>query len=125
MTPIEGLDFIGIPSRDAERSKQFYGEVLEFRSDEHKSHEFWVGETCFAIWEPEKMGVQFQPQKNAHLALHVDDIEAARAVLEARGVKFNGATFDTGVCWMALFEDPDGNDLMLHHRYAPEPDRTQ
>jgi hypothetical protein len=26
---------------------------------------------------------------------------------------------DTGVCHMALFTDPDGNDLMLHHRYAP------
>ena len=26
---------------------------------------------------------------------------------------------DTGVCHMALFVDPDGNDLMLHRRYAP------
>ena len=34
-------------------------------------------------------------------------------------MEFNGETFDTGVCRMALFEDPDGNDLMLHHRYAP------
>jgi hypothetical protein len=24
-----------------------------------------------------------------------------------------------GVCRMALFTDPNGNDLMLHHRYAP------
>jgi hypothetical protein len=23
------------------------------------------------------------------------------------------------VCHMALFNDPDGNPLMLHHRYAP------
>ena len=30
-----------------------------------------------------------------------------------------GDTFDTGVCHMAFFTDPDGNDLMLHHRYAP------
>jgi hypothetical protein len=26
---------------------------------------------------------------------------------------------DTGVCHMAFFTDPDGNDLMLHNRYAP------
>jgi hypothetical protein len=26
---------------------------------------------------------------------------------------------DTGVCHMAFFADPDGNQLMLHHRYAP------
>ena len=34
-------------------------------------------------------------------------------------MKFFGETLDTGVCHMAFFEDPDGNSLMLHHRYAP------
>ena len=65
------------------------------------------------------MGMEFAPQKNAHPALHVDDVAAARAELEAKGVEFNGDTFDTGVCHMAFFTDPDGNDLMLHNRYAP------
>jgi hypothetical protein len=36
-------------------------------------------------------------------------------------VTFFGETFDTGVCHMAIFADPDGNQLMLHHRYAPYP----
>ena len=70
------------------------------------------------------MGMEFAPQKNAHPALHVDDVAAARAELEAKGVEFNGDTFDTGVCHMALFTDPDGNDLMLHHRYAPATERA-
>ena len=61
----------------------------------------------------------FAPQKNGHLALHVDDIEDARAKIEAKGVEFAGDTLDTGVCKMAFFTDPDGNDLMLHSRYAP------
>jgi hypothetical protein len=26
---------------------------------------------------------------------------------------------DTGVCHMAFFADPDGNNLMLHSRYSP------
>ena len=30
-----------------------------------------------------------------------------------------GETFDTGVCLMAFFSDPDGNAIMLHRRYAP------
>jgi predicted enzyme related to lactoylglutathione lyase len=51
--------------------------------------------------------------------MHVEDVEAARAELEAKGVVFDGETFDTGVCHMAFFSDPDGNNLMLHHRYAP------
>jgi hypothetical protein len=44
---------------------------------------------------------------------------AARTELEQKGVTFVGGTLDTGVCHMAFFTDPDGNDLMLHHRYAP------
>jgi catechol 2,3-dioxygenase-like lactoylglutathione lyase family enzyme len=113
------LDFVGIPSTDPERSRAFYVETLGLRPDEKGSFEFWIGETCFSIWEPGRMGAQFAPQKYAHLALHVDDVAAARAELEAKGVEFNGETLDTGVCHMALFTDPDGNDLMLHHRYAP------
>ena len=65
------------------------------------------------------MGFQFAPQNNAHVALHVDDVAAAKAELEGKGVEFLGDVFDTGVCHMAFFKDPDGNDLMLHHRYAP------
>jgi catechol 2,3-dioxygenase-like lactoylglutathione lyase family enzyme len=115
---ITGLDFIGIPSQDAGRSRKFYGEVLGLRPDSKSENEFWVDQTCFGIWEPEQMGFTFAPQKNGHIALHVEDVAAARAELEAKGVEFAGDTFDTGVCHMALFTDPDGNDLMLHHRYA-------
>ena len=116
---ITKLDFVGIPSQDSERSRRFYGETLELRADENAQFEFWAGETCLGIWEPERLGMEFDPQKNGHLALHVDDVEAARAELEAKGVTFAGETLDTGVCHMALFTDPDGNDLMLHQRYAP------
>ena len=116
---IEKLDFVAVPTQDTERAKKFYGETLGLRTDEHTGSEFWVGETCVSIWEPEKQGMPFAPQKNGHLALHVEDVEKARAELEEKGVEFAGDTFDTGVCHMALFTDPDGNDLMLHHRHAP------
>jgi catechol 2,3-dioxygenase-like lactoylglutathione lyase family enzyme len=116
---INKLDFVAIPSRDAERSRAFYVDTLGLRPDDHARFEFWAGETCFGIWEPERFGMQFSPQKNAHPALHVDDVSAARAELEAQGVVFAGETLNTGVCHMAFFADPDGNDLMLHHRYAP------
>jgi catechol 2,3-dioxygenase-like lactoylglutathione lyase family enzyme len=116
---ITKLDFVGVPSTDAERSRAFYLDTLGLRPDSRSKFEFWVGDTCFGIWEPAKMGFEFAPQKGAHLALHVEDVAAARAELEAKGVEFLGDTFDTGVCHMALFTDPDGNDLMLHHRYAP------
>ena len=116
---ITGLDFVGIASRDAARSRAFYVDTLGLRPDDTSQYEFWIGETCFAIWEPEKMGREFVANTASYPALHVDDIEAARADLEARGVRFIGDTFDTGVCLMAFFADPDGNSLMLHHRNAP------
>jgi catechol 2,3-dioxygenase-like lactoylglutathione lyase family enzyme len=117
---IRKLDFVGVPSEDAERSRAFYVDTLGLKADEGSRFEFWAGDTCFGIWEPKKFGMEFAPQKNAHPALHVDDVEAARAELEAKGVEFAGEILDTGVCHMAFFTDPDGNDLMLHHRYAPQ-----
>ena len=119
MTTVSRLDFVAVPSQDAERSRAFYGETLGLRADEHTATEFWVGDTCLSIWEPANFGMPFAPQKNAHLALHVDDVAAARAELESKGIVFTGDVMDTGVCHMAFFNDPDGNDLMLHHRYAP------
>jgi catechol 2,3-dioxygenase-like lactoylglutathione lyase family enzyme len=113
------LDFVAVPCTDPERTRSFYLDTLGLRQDEKARFEFWVGDTCFAIWEPAKLGAEFAPQKNGHIAIHVDDVAAARAELEGKGVEFLGEIFDTGVCHMAFFTDPDGNDLMLHHRYAP------
>ncbi len=116
---IEKLDFIGVPSQDAERTRAFYVDTLGLRPDDNARYEFWAGNTCFGIWEPAKFGMEFAPQRNAHPALHVEDVAATRAELEAKGVEFAGDVMDTGVCHMAFFQDPDGNDLMLHGRYAP------
>ncbi len=117
--PVTGVDFVGVPSTDWKRSRDFYVDTLGLRPDEKGQSEFWIDQTCFAIYEPAQFGLEFAPQKNAHIAMHVEDVAAARAELEAKGVEFLGETFDTGVCHMAIFSDPDGNDLMLHHRYSP------
>ena len=117
--PVTGVDFVAVPSTNWERSRAFYVDTLGLEPDAHAQAEFWVGTTCFGIWEPSRMGMEFVPQRNGHIALSVDDVAATRSELEAKGVAFFGETLDTGVCHMALFRDPDGNDLMLHHRYAP------
>jgi len=116
---ITGVDFVAVPSTDWQRSRAFYVDTLGLRPDATGQAEFWVGQTCFGIYEPTTFGLEFAPQTTAHLALHVDDVATARAELEAKGVEFQNETFDTGVCHMALFSDPDGNELMLHRRYAP------
>lgn len=118
MPDISRLDFVTIPSQDAAKARAFYGETLGLRPDARSENEFWVGQTCISIWEPASFGMPFAPQKNGPMALHVDDVIAARAELEARGVTFVNDVVDTGVCHMAFFTDPDGNDLMLHGRHA-------
>ena len=119
---IRRVDFIGIPSRDADRAREFYRGTLGLRADEHGAYEQWAGDTCLGIWEPEKVGMEFVAQTGNPLPLRVEDVPAARAELESKGVTFFGETLDTGVCHMAIFADPDGNQLMLHHRYAPYED---
>jgi catechol 2,3-dioxygenase-like lactoylglutathione lyase family enzyme len=119
MAVIERLDFLGVPTQNPERSRAFYRDVLGLRPDEHAEWEQWAGDTCFGIWEPEKQGMPFVAQKGNPWPLRCDDVAEMRAELEAKGVRFFGDTLDTGVCHMAIFADPDGNELMLHRRYAP------
>jgi predicted enzyme related to lactoylglutathione lyase len=121
-SPISRVDAIGIPSSNSDRSRAFYVETLGLRPDEHSHYEFWVDQTCFAIWEPAQWGGEYEPQTTSIALLHVDDVEKARKELEAKGVQFSEETFDTGVCHMAMFTDPDGNQLTLHKRYAPYSD---
>jgi predicted enzyme related to lactoylglutathione lyase len=120
---ITGVDFVSIPTQDVERAAEFYGQTLGMRRSmykpEHNFAEFENGTVTLSVINPDKMGIgTFQPVPFP-LALHVEDVAAARAELESRGVEFAGDIFDTGVCHMAFFRDPDGNALMLHHRYAP------
>jgi predicted enzyme related to lactoylglutathione lyase len=120
---ITGVDFVSLPTQDLDRAVKFYGETLGltrsvYRPDRNFA-EFENGTVTFSIMDPEKMGIgPFQPNKS-HFALHVDDVAEARATLEQRGVSFMGEIFDTGVCHMAFFTDPDGNAFMFHRRYAP------
>lgn len=121
-TPVDGVDFVTIPSLDIERSIEFYGTKLGLpqsaRYGSMPGVEFETGSLTLSVIESKAFGIEFAPHGHP-VALHVDDVEAARVELEARGVEFGAETMDTGVCHMAHFRDPDGNALMLHHRYAP------
>jgi predicted enzyme related to lactoylglutathione lyase len=117
---VQHVDFISIPTRDVARAKRFYGEILRLprERDTPAGAEYRAGQVTLGIWKPEDQGLPFAPNP-AGFALRVADVSAARRELEEAGVRFDTDTFDTGVCHMALFHDPDGNQLILHHRYAP------
>jgi predicted enzyme related to lactoylglutathione lyase len=123
---ITGVDFITVPTRDFEQAEKFYGDVLGLERSKQwgsmPAREFETGSLTIAVMQSDAFGVEFQAHSHP-IALHVDDVHAAREELESKGVEFTGDTMDSGVCHMAQFADPDGNRLMFHHRYAPKDTR--
>jgi catechol 2,3-dioxygenase-like lactoylglutathione lyase family enzyme len=122
---IERVDFVSIPVRDLARADAFYGEVLGLERSP-KSGERWVeyetGNVTLALVSPAALGPQFLEDFRPiwmPVALRVPDVAEARRRLESAGVEFRGEIIDSGVCHIAVFHDPDGNTLQLHHRYAP------
>jgi predicted enzyme related to lactoylglutathione lyase len=119
---VRAVDFVGMPTHDLDAAVKFYGETLGLPRSvyipDRNYSEFETGNLTVSVYNPEKMGMEHNRNPNP-IALHVDDVAEVRRALEERGVQFHGDVLDTGVCHMAFFTDPDGNALMLHHRYAP------
>jgi catechol 2,3-dioxygenase-like lactoylglutathione lyase family enzyme len=121
-TTVTGVDFLTVFVKDYPAAHEFYAEVLGLeRSAEYVKRpggEYETGTLTLQVIDAAAVGQEFKPARNP-IALHVGEVEAARAELESKGVEFFGETSDTGVCHMSFFSDPDGNVLMLHNRYAP------
>ena len=120
---VTGTDFITVSTKDLDAAVEFYGGVLGLpeskRWGQMPAVEFETGNLTIAVMQSEAFGIE--PRANNHpIELRVDDVDAARTELESRGVVFEGDTLDSGVCHQAFFEDPDGNALAIHHRYAPQ-----
>lgn len=124
---IERTDFIAVPVQDRERAAQFYGEVLGLEKNPNSTEnwiEFETGNVTLALVSPDQIGAEYKPLPIGSIAFRVADIDAARARLEEAGVEVGPEQWDSGVCNGLVFYDPDGNGLVLHHRYAPYPDGT-
>ncbi len=119
---ITGVDFATVFVKDYPAAVEFYGGTLglEHSADYGKipGGEFETGTLTLQVVDAAAIGREFQPN-GSPIAFHVDDVEAARAELESKGITFLADTMDSGVCHMAFFTDPDGNSLMFHNRYAP------
>jgi catechol 2,3-dioxygenase-like lactoylglutathione lyase family enzyme len=117
---VERTDFVSVPVTDLERSTAWYRDTLGLeQTGEGQWPEFRLGENAFLyLLDPTNVGQEFRGPHTAPIALRVPDVEEARRELEGKGIAFFGETFDTGVCHMAHFADPDGNVFMFHRRYA-------
>lgn len=122
-TLITGVDFVCVPTRDHDRAAEFYAETLGLERvkgwGDKPATEFQAGNLTLAVMDPSAFGQPEAHPNSAPIALQVEDVEAARDELKAKGVTFLLEMMDSGVCHQAFFTDPDGNPLILHHRYAP------
>jgi catechol 2,3-dioxygenase-like lactoylglutathione lyase family enzyme len=119
---VTGVDFATVFVKDFPAAVQFYGTVLGLPCSAEYGKvdgaEFETGSLKLQVMSAAAIGLEFH--RSTHpIALRVEDVAAARAELESRGISFAADTIDSGVCHMAFFEDPDGNALLLHHRYVP------
>lgn len=121
-TTITGVDFATVFVSDYPAASDFYGQTLGLdRSVDYgkiPGGEFETGNLTLQVLDATAVGQEFKPSTHP-IAFHVEDVEATRADLESKGISFLGDTMDSGVCHMAPFRDPDGNVLLIHHRYAP------
>jgi len=122
---VTGVDFVTMPTHNLEAAKEFYGTVLGLEQSNVYQRgegppmglEYETGSLTLSVLDVGKLSLDMK-SNGGPVALHVDDVEAARKELESKGVKFAADTMDSGVCHMAFFADPDGNALMIHNRYA-------
>lgn len=119
---IRGVDFIQVFTTDFERSVAFYGNVLGLSPGKRyvrvPGMEFEAGNVTLVVIQCDAIGLEFVPNTQP-IAFSADDIEQEQRRLQGLGITFS-SNLDSGVCRMALFNDPDGNLLMLHNRYADE-----
>ena len=125
---VERTDFVGVNVRDRKRSSEFYGRALGLTANPLASEEwpeFEAENVGVVLSTPEqKGGGEYRPEYA--IALRVADVAKTMERLQSAGVEFEFAEpYDSGVCHMAFFTDPDGNRLMLHHRYARYRDGSQ
>ena len=120
-------DFVGVNVRDRAAAGEFYRGMLGLRRNSLSSDEwpeFEAENVGLVLSTPEqKGGGEYQPEFG--VALRVADVQETMDRLQSAGVEFEfPQVYDSGVCHMAFFKDPDGNGLMLHRRYAPYSDGT-
>ncbi|MDQ3758581.1 MAG: VOC family protein [Actinomycetota bacterium] len=121
-TLVQGVDFICVPTRDFAKAKVFYESVLGLEMSKQwgdmPAGEFETGSLTIAVMQADAFQIEFAPHRFP-ISFRVDDVAARKEELEAQGVEFHTDVIDSGVCHQAIFSDPDGNALNLHHRYAP------
>lgn len=117
---IKEIAFIAYPCRDVASTRRWYEEMLGLtfagayvEDGVEKYNESHVGSGCFSLMSDEWLGGS--AGKAVGLALEVDNLSSAVALLHERGVALTDF-FDGPVCRQATLHDREGNRITLHER---------
>ncbi|GAC1390136.1 MAG: hypothetical protein NVSMB31_06800 [Vulcanimicrobiaceae bacterium] len=110
---INRVAFIMYPVSDMPRAVAFYRDVVGLTQAGLESGfwvEFEIAGTTFGIGNFEQVG---KPGTAQSLALEVEDMAGYRAALSKNGVE-SSEPFETPICFISNFRDPDGNQITIH-----------
>lgn len=119
---IKEIAFTAYPAKNVAQVRDFYHDVLGLKFGQPfeengvlKYDEAVLDGGCFAVITDEWAG---RPAGSAaSIVFEVADIERARNDLIAKGFAVE-EIYDTPVCRLTSFEDPEGNKVSLHQRTA-------
>src|SRR5688500_19445651 len=115
----KAVDFVSFGVTDMDRSEAFYRDVLGLDVEVPRGER---GTRAARYMELDAGGIAIglvampQTHPNAVVAFAVDSDTDAVEELRGKGVPIAMETIETPVCWMAVREDPDGNQVLLHQR---------
>ncbi|MGP6156628.1 MAG: VOC family protein [Vulcanimicrobiaceae bacterium] len=114
---VTGIDLSGYMVKDATRAIAYYRDVLGLEPTtlypEGMGAEYELPDgTTFGLWNG---GDQMPWQRGNGLLFGVDDLDAAVAAVKASGGKIE-LEHESPICFMAMTEDSEGNQVVLHKR---------
>jgi len=121
-----GLEHTAIASPDPRALAEWYAANLDFAINFEYAGNYFVRAGNGTMLEiiPGKSALtppQFDDGGIRHLAIDVDDFDAAHERLKAAGVQFLGEPMNKQGNRLLFFADRDGNILHLIHRERPLP----
>jgi catechol 2,3-dioxygenase-like lactoylglutathione lyase family enzyme len=124
-----GIEHFAIASANPKRLAEWYAATLEFEITYEYAGNYFIEARNGALIEiipAEGEGVEggMRTPGMRHIAVSVDDFDAARQQLTAQGVKFEGEPYENAGNRLVFFRDPEQNFIHLIQRAKPLPSRN-
>jgi glyoxylase I family protein len=122
----QGLEHTAIASPDPKRLAEWYVQKLDFRINYTYGGNYFVRASNGTLLElipseGDRAPQQMKDPGIRHLAIAVDDFDAAMGELRKRGIEFLAEPFAIQGNRLVYFSDADGNYLHLIQRPQPLP----